>query len=120
MKTINFITLFFALFIYSNSNAQCLNVTTSLTDVVCNGGNDGSIHVTPINGQSPYTYVLNGGTPVVALADTMFYNLPTGAYTMTVDDNVGCDTTLVFTILEPAAIIASISGRFKKDKLGRA
>lgn len=75
-----------------------LSVTGTKTDVLCVGGNDGNITVVPSGGTPPYQYAINGGNLQSA---TLFENLTKGDYTITVQDNKGCQTTSsVITINE--------------------
>lgn len=71
----------------------------SLTNISCNGANDGIIALNPSNGTSPYTYQWsNGGnSPTIN-------NLSPGSYNVTIFDNFLCDETFNFTITEPSAM----------------
>ncbi|NNM16667.1 MAG: hypothetical protein HKO56_08415, partial [Bacteroidia bacterium] len=69
------------------------------TDVSCNGGNDGSIDLTPVGGVSPSTYVWSNASTNEDLT-----GLVPGTYTVTVTDAHGCTETTSATINEPAAI----------------
>lgn len=77
------------------------NVT--VTDVSCNGGNNGSVSVTPAGGTPPYSYVWMPGNASSATAA----NLLAGTYTLTLKDSKGCQIVSNYTVNEPAA--ASIS-----------
>lgn len=78
---------------------------TSQTNVNCNGGNNGSVTVTPSGGTTPYTYSWSpsGGSGPTASS------LTAGAYTVTVTDNIGCSGTTTVTITEPAVLTANIT-----------
>lgn len=72
---------------------------TVLSDVVCNGGNNGSATVS-INGGSPgYTYLWSNGDTSQTLN-----NLGPGTYTVTTSDASTCTSTGSVTITEPPAI----------------
>src|SRR6185295_18220481 len=55
-----------------------LSATSAVTNVSCNGGNNGSVVITPSGGTSPYT---------INPAQT---NLAAGSYNFTVTDTNGC------------------------------
>ena len=76
-----------------------LNVTTSSTNVACNGSFTGAITNTPSGGTSPYTYAWSNG------GNSSFKNtLGAGVYTCTVTDANSCTSVNVFTITQPAAL----------------
>lgn len=83
--------------------ANPLSVSTSFTDVTCNGGNNGSITVTTSGGAAPYQYSIdNCGT---FQASNTFTGLTAGTYTVCVQDALGCYTTVTIVVIsEPTAI----------------
>lgn len=89
----------------ATSFAQCLNVTSSYTDVNCSGGSDGTISLSPTNGQAPYTYTWDTGTTTVGTAYTI-NNLAAGIYIVSVEDNLGCDMFRTIVISEPSSNLA--------------
>ena len=95
-----YLTLLLILLINAGMYAQCLNVSTSILNVNCNGGSDGGINFIPNNGQSPYTYDWGTGSTTVATSYTMT-GLSANFYTVTVTDNLGCDTIMGFSVSEP-------------------
>jgi uncharacterized repeat protein (TIGR01451 family) len=68
-------------------------VKDSFTHTKCTA-NIGSIYVTPKNGLKPYTYTWSAS----AVTDSFRINLPSGSYTVTVSDSIGCNKVLSFTI----------------------
>ncbi|MFH1320298.1 MAG: T9SS type A sorting domain-containing protein [Bacteroidota bacterium] len=72
---------------------------TSVVNVSCNSGSDGSATVSVSGGAPPYTYNWSGGGTGT--------NLSQGSYSVTVTDNVGCVAVANFTITEPPAITIS-------------
>lgn len=79
-------------------------VLDSISQVSCNGGNDGYIELAPTGGTLPYTYAWNVGanSPINA-------NLVQGTYDVTVSDNNGCFNTASFPISEPSALTLSLT-----------
>ncbi|MBS1611661.1 MAG: T9SS type A sorting domain-containing protein, partial [Bacteroidetes bacterium] len=77
-----------------------LVVTPSQTNVSCNGGSNGTATVSVTGGSTPYTYSWgpSGGTNATASG------LAAGTYTVTITDNVACQTTQTFTLTQPAII----------------
>ncbi|SFC53771.1 T9SS type B sorting domain-containing protein [Flavobacterium phragmitis] len=81
-------------------NATTFAISTSKTDVKCNGAATGTISVSTTAGKSPYTYnVTRGGTSVSTTALTT--GLIAGVYDITVTDGIGCTGTAQVTITQP-------------------
>ncbi len=79
--------------------ATNLTSTATNTSVTCNGGNNGSINLTPAGGVSPYTFHWSNN------ASTEDINtLTAGAYAVTVTDANGCTTNRSINITQPSAI----------------
>ena len=77
-------------------------ITLVPNHVLCHGDSTGSI-VSQVTGGTPgytYTWIPIGGN------GTSANNLPTGVYTLSVVDAVGCPQTATTTVTEPAAPIA--------------
>ncbi|MFH1321906.1 MAG: PKD domain-containing protein [Bacteroidota bacterium] len=76
-----------------------------VTDVSCNGFNDGQISVSPTGGTQPYTYnwlpIGTGGNV------TTVTNLDAGSYLVTVTDNNWCGTVENMTVNEPTQLISA-------------
>ena len=74
-------------------------LTTTQTDITCNGFFDGTATVLPTGGTPNYTYLwdanANGQTTATA------NNLGLGGYSVTVTDANGCSETISVTIIEP-------------------
>ncbi len=75
------------------------SLSTSITDVTCNGGNDGAINLTVTGGNVPYTYNWSTGDTVQDLTQ-----LTAGSYDVTVADDNGCTTFNSYMITEPDAL----------------
>ncbi len=80
-------------------------ITTSRTDISCNGGSNGIASVNVTGGTGPYTYSWSpsGGTAATATG------LAAGTYTCTVTDANACSKQQTFTITQPTALTATTS-----------
>ncbi len=87
---------------FTITQPTALSVTTSQTNVSCNGSATGSASVTVTGGAGAYTYSWSpsGGTAATATG------LSAGIYTVTITDANNCQTTKTFTITQPAAVSA--------------
>jgi gliding motility-associated-like protein len=77
---------------------------TSSTNILCNGGNNGSATVTPAGGNSPYTYAWTSGGNAATEN-----NLSAGTYSVTITDADGCTAMDFVTITEPPALTSTIA-----------
>jgi hypothetical protein len=75
----------------------------SITYPLCNGSK-GSATVGVKYGSSPYTYTWSPNVSTTASAT----NLSAGSYTVTIRDNHGCSSVLIFTVTQPGSIRDSI------------
>ncbi|MEM6319616.1 MAG: SdrD B-like domain-containing protein, partial [Bacteroidota bacterium] len=82
-------------------------VTTTSTDVICAGENNGSITATVSGGQMPYTYAWSDA----AIGDTaVATNLVANAYSLTVTDANGCVAGVVVdTVLEGSSVTVNLT-----------
>ncbi len=76
---------------------------TSVTNVSCNGGNNGAIDITVTNGTAPYTYAWNNSDTTEDIS-----GLTAGLYDLTVSEAGGCSVTVNATISEPAVLAVSL------------
>ena len=89
-----------------------VNFSTVATDVSCNGGNNGTITVTTLNGNLPIIYSIIAGTnptltyPINSVAN-VFSNLPVGTYTVQGINNRNCSLQQFVTINEPTPLTVS-------------
>jgi hypothetical protein len=67
-------------------------------DVLCKGDSDGQAIFNASGGTAPYSYQIDGNNSDPS-------ELPAGEYTVTVMDNLGCETQASFTISEPDLIL---------------
>jgi len=76
------------------------------TDVLCNGGTDGSADLTINGGTSPYVCIWSPGGQTTEDIN----NISAGVHCVTVTDAHSCTATTCVTITEPTAITANITG----------
>lgn len=74
-------------------------ITPSVTDVSCNGGNDGSITASVTGASGPVTFLWNNG-----FTTSTINNLIAGTYSVTVTDSLSCTQSLSITVSEPTAV----------------
>ncbi len=86
-----------------NQPAQ-LTLTTTKTDLDCNGACTGTASVTASGGTSPYTYKWNTNATSAAIS-----SLCAGTYTVTVTDANGCTATETATLTQPTGLTGSIT-----------
>jgi len=82
-----------------------LNVTSSITQVSCPGGNNGSISTSPTGGTGPYTYLWQPGNQTTSSIN----NQLAGVYSLLEIDSKGCRKTTTFTITQPSPIAILLS-----------
>lgn len=86
-----------------NATVACCPPTTAFTPVSCPGGSNGSITVTPVGTNGPYSYSWSGPggysstSSNVAGAQTQ-NNLIAGSYTITVTDADACSQTVTVVV----------------------
>ncbi|MEI2760272.1 MAG: PKD domain-containing protein [Bacteroidia bacterium] len=95
-----------AIALVSNASAPVINAAP-VTNVSCNGYNDGSIVIQASGGLGTLTYSINGG--VTSFPGGIFNNLIAGSYNIIVTDSTGCSVTAVANISQPSAILSSTS-----------
>ncbi|TND00018.1 MAG: hypothetical protein FD123_4409, partial [Bacteroidetes bacterium] len=88
-----------------NSTGNITANASTVTNVSCFGGSNGSANVMVSTGTPPYTYAWSpsGGTGSAASG------LNAGAHSVTVTDNAGCVTTKTVSITQPALLTVSVS-----------
>ncbi|NBO62153.1 MAG: hypothetical protein EBU82_14570, partial [Flavobacteriia bacterium] len=83
--------------------ASTIALSTSVTNILCNGYSTGYIDLTAVGGSLPYQYSWNSG-----LYTTEDLNaVPAGIYNLQLTDANGCVATTSASIIEPDAINAS-------------
>jgi gliding motility-associated-like protein len=88
---------------FTVTEPTALNPSATITDVSCNGGNDGAVNLTVSGGTAPYTYSwAPGGSTSEDIA-----GLTAGAYTVTITDFNNCQTSATYNVNQPPAITLS-------------
>lgn len=80
------------------------SLNETVTNVLCFGGNNGSISVAPTGLTAPVTYLWSSGQSASTIS-----NLVAGTYTVYVKDASGCEISKVITVSQPAQINAMLS-----------
>ena len=78
-----------------------LNLSTTQVNLLCSGGNTGSITATGAGGTTPYTYAIGAGT--YSTTNT-FMGLTAGSYTVRIKDSNNCTSQTTLTITQPAVL----------------
>jgi gliding motility-associated-like protein len=81
--------------------------TSTITGInpLCNGGNTGSVNLTPSGGNTPYSFSWSNGAITEDLT-----NVAAGTYDVTVSTVNGCQTTNSFTLNNPPLLEVTTSG----------
>lgn len=87
---------------FTVTQPAAVTATALTTNILCNGGNNGAINITPTGGTAPYTY--NWGSGITTEDRT---NLTAGTYTVTVSDSRSCTGTATYTLTQPTALSAA-------------
>lgn len=82
-----------------------LSLSSTKTNVSCNGGSNGSINLSVSGGTPGYTYAWSGA----GSGTNPRTNLAAGTYIVTVTDANGCTTTLTETITQPPILTISLT-----------
>tara|TARA_R110000787_G_scaffold28923_5_gene78811 strand:+ start:50469 stop:60143 length:9675 start_codon:yes stop_codon:yes gene_type:complete len=84
-----------------------LETTFEVTDVLCNGENNGRLEILAIGGTGIIKYAISPNLD--QFFDTnIFENLSPGIYDVIVQDQLGCFLTFNFEILEPLAVLITV------------
>jgi hypothetical protein len=71
------------------------------TNNAINAGGNGDLIINVFGGTSPFTYTINGGSPVTMSSPSMTIPTPAGTYTVVVTDSNGDSCTSTATITQP-------------------
>jgi gliding motility-associated-like protein len=84
---------------YTVGEATEILVTEVITNVSCNGGNDGEIALSVSGGSAPYSYTWSNNASTATISQ-----LTIGNYSVTVEDDNGCSVVRNYNISEPAVL----------------
>lgn len=87
--------------IVGNTPGETANIS-SVVNVSCNGGNNGSAVGGATGGVQPYSYAWSNGQ-----STSNATGLTAGTYTLTVTDSSGCQSTATATVTQPALVTAT-------------
>ena len=79
----------------------------TISNITCNGSNNGRATVNSVGGNTPYTYAWSNGASTVSTSQTP-NTLSAGNYTVTVTDNCGASHTSTVSITQPNPLRDSI------------
>ncbi len=82
-------------------NSQITGSATSITNVTCYGGSNGSFNVAASGGITPYQYKVNSGS---LQSSNIFNGLTANNYTVIIQDNNGCQKSFSTSITQPTQI----------------
>jgi plastocyanin len=88
-----------------SGGATILGLTGTATDVNCAGGNDGTISLSVLGGQTPYNFLWSDGSQVQNRI-----GLIAGSYSVTVTDGIGQEASSNFVIAQPLVLSVSLFG----------
>jgi Calcineurin-like phosphoesterase/SprB repeat/Purple acid Phosphatase, N-terminal domain len=83
----------------SVSFSPALSGTYTVTNVSCNGGNNGAANITVIGGTTPYTYLWSNAATTQNISAVTAAN-----YSVTITDNIGCILTLNPVVTQPTVL----------------
>lgn len=85
---------------FTVTQPEQLSITaTTVSNITCNGSNDGKINLAPAGGTAPYAYLWN---------DSATYQnrsgLAAGTYNVKITDNAGCTAEASYTLTQPSQL----------------
>jgi len=89
---------------FTVGQATVLNLSTTPTNILCNGASTGAIDLSVSGGTAPYTYVWSGSETSQDISGKA-----AGNYIVTVTDDNGCTATTNRTLTQPAGVSGSSS-----------
>ena len=92
----------------SIAEPEVLVVTETVSDISCNGGDDGAIVLDATGGSGIYQFAISPNLNQFVDENT-FENLEVGDYTVIVQDSKGCFELVEFSIVEPEILAISLT-----------
>ena len=80
------------------------SITNTISDVSCNGLNNGNISLSILGSQGGYSYLWSTGDSSQSIS-----NLDGGVYNVIITDSLGCYDTQSFNVNEPSVFTANVS-----------
>lgn len=87
------------------------DITFSITDIVCKGDSNGAVSTSISGGTSPYTYMwvpLDTNVAAGSGSGTSINGIPTGDYTLYVEDVNGCNDFDTAYVWEPLSVFSPV------------
>ncbi len=84
--------------------ASAINPGATATNILCNGGTNGTATATVTGGTPGYTYLWSTGGTTNSIS-----NLGQGTYTVTITDANGCTATSTVTVTDPSPLSTSLT-----------
>ncbi len=91
------------------SQSTQMVLSTSAVNVNCSGGTDGSVNLSVLGGNSPYSYVWSNTIGAIVSNNQDLLNIPSSNYSVLVTDNLGCIKTISQVVTEPENPLAVAS-----------
>ncbi|MBL4651366.1 MAG: fibronectin type III domain-containing protein [Flavobacteriales bacterium] len=89
---------------YNIVNSDGPAVSSTYSNITCNGDNDGSVSTTVSGGVAPYTYLWNTGATTATIS-----GLGAGNFLVTVTDNGGCPGYAAEILSDPAVLSLNVT-----------
>ncbi|MEZ4936644.1 MAG: gliding motility-associated C-terminal domain-containing protein [Crocinitomicaceae bacterium] len=89
---------------YTLTQPAGISTMPTINDVLCYGGNSGSISILAQGGTAPYDYIWSNG-----VYQSTNYGLVAGGYTLNIEDDHGCVFDTVITINEPSQLTVNMN-----------
>ncbi|MDX2003030.1 MAG: gliding motility-associated C-terminal domain-containing protein [Chitinophagales bacterium] len=89
------------------TQSPAIVLTETITNILCNGGTNGSIEVTATGGNGPFTFSWSTGLVNNGVTTSTITGLGAGTYGLTVTDATGCTASETYILTEPAPLTLS-------------
>ena len=88
----------------SNPGNGNMLTTSTVSEISCNGYNDGGININVSGGNAPFIYNWDNGSTSQNIS-----GLTAGTYSITITDNIGCITNESYTLTDPPPFLPTIN-----------